>query len=170
MNKSIPFSVRLAPEDADFIASLQMEGANTPSDKIRAIIREARVSRASGCDYASALRDAREELRPVTQGVKSCELARKQHSELVGAFLDWVAEAHAFTVSAPCGNGTEGRGKELDLEQLEEGIADRCFRLLELIARMGVTSKAPCYNKDIINRNFEPLEELIHIIDTRIHK
>jgi hypothetical protein len=165
MSKSTPFSVRLPQEDTDFIADLKTEDATTPSDKIRSIIRNARLKHQSARDYASALSEAREELHAVTQNVKSGELTHNQHSELVGVFLDWVAEAHAFTVAAPC----EKKGS-LDLEQLEAGIADRCFRLLELIARMGVTTKAPCYNKDIINKNFESLEELIHLIDIRIHK
>jgi len=31
----IPISVRITQEDADFIAELKIEGANTPSEKIR---------------------------------------------------------------------------------------------------------------------------------------
>ena len=167
MSKSTPFSVRLLPEDADFIASLEMDDAITPSDKIRSIIRDARLKYESGSDYASGLKNAREALRPITQAVKALELEEKQHSELVAAFLDWVAEAYAYAAAA---RQIDGKNGKIDAKQLEADIVDRCFRLFELIARMGVTSKAPCYNKEIINAHFESLEELIQLINTRIHK
>ena len=38
----IPVSVRITQEDADFIAELKIEGANTPSEKIRELLKQAR--------------------------------------------------------------------------------------------------------------------------------
>ena len=35
----IPVSVRITQEDADFIAELKIEGANTPSEKIRELLQ-----------------------------------------------------------------------------------------------------------------------------------
>ena len=39
----IPVSVRITQEDADFIAELKIEGANTPSEKIRELLKQAGV-------------------------------------------------------------------------------------------------------------------------------
>ena len=45
MGKSVPFSVRLTSEDAEYVAALQIPGAVTSSDKIRHIISDARKRR-----------------------------------------------------------------------------------------------------------------------------
>ena len=54
-NSRVPISVRISQEDADFIASLQIQGANTPSDKIRELLRQARTLHTQGQDYESSL-------------------------------------------------------------------------------------------------------------------
>ena len=41
----IPVSVRITQEDADFIAELKIEGANTPSEKIRELLKQARLAK-----------------------------------------------------------------------------------------------------------------------------
>ena len=40
--RSVPLSVRVAPEDADFISRVEIAGAETPSEKVRALLAEAR--------------------------------------------------------------------------------------------------------------------------------
>ncbi len=40
----IPLSVRIDQEEADFIAQLSIEGASTPSEKIRELLKQARMS------------------------------------------------------------------------------------------------------------------------------
>ncbi|MGN6977274.1 hypothetical protein ACTHSZ_23725, partial [Neisseria sp. P0006.S006] len=51
----IPISVRITQEDADFIAELKIEGANTPSEKIRELLKLARLAHTQTRDYSSAL-------------------------------------------------------------------------------------------------------------------
>ena len=53
--KTVPLSVRVPYEDAEFIAGLHVNGANTPSDKLRAIINQARRRHQGGQDFGSAL-------------------------------------------------------------------------------------------------------------------
>ena len=45
MPKSIPISLRISEEDAAYISSLEMSEAVTPSEKIRALIKESRKNR-----------------------------------------------------------------------------------------------------------------------------
>ena len=51
----IPISVRISQEDADFIAELKIEGANTPSEKIRELLTQARLAHSQTHDYGTAL-------------------------------------------------------------------------------------------------------------------
>ena len=50
----IPVSVRITQEDADFIAELKIEGANTPSEKIRELLKQARLAHTQTRDYGAA--------------------------------------------------------------------------------------------------------------------
>ena len=51
----IPLSVRIDQEEADFIAQLSIEGASTPSEKIRELLKQARMSHETVRDYSFAL-------------------------------------------------------------------------------------------------------------------
>ena len=166
MSKTVPISIRVSSEDAEFIANLRIDNAVTPSDKIRSIIREAREQKARIINYEGCLKIARETLKDLIQKVKTTELQEKQHSELVNIFNDWIAESFAYVAAAK----NESEEGKIELKQLEESISERVFRLFEVVARMGVTSKAPCYNKELITSGFAPILELIQIINQRITK
>ena len=68
----IPISVRISQEDADFIANLQVEGANTPSEKIRELLKQARQSYTQPQDYGTALAQAEQFLQTGGDGERSC--------------------------------------------------------------------------------------------------
>ena len=166
MAKTIPISLRVSHEDAEFIANLQMDGAITPSDKVRSIIRNAKKQNERIVSYEGCLKIAHEALKGLTQKVKATELEAKHHSELVNMFNDWITESFAYVASA----SNEMEEGKLGLEQLEDGISERVFRLFEVVARMGVTSNAPCYDKEIVTKGFVLISELTHIINQRIEK
>lgn len=166
MTKSVSISVRVPDKDADYIAKLQIEGAVTSSDKIRAIIRQARKADEHHQSFDGYLFETRERLRAVGQMVKEKEKEQHTHSEFLAFFTDWLGEAYAFLSAAP----HEIKAGELKLTELEAGLSDRSFRLMDQIARMGVTSKAPCYDKELISNGFAPLYELTELINKRLSK
>ena len=166
MTKTVPISVRVSNEDAEFIANLQIDNAVTPSDKVRSLIKEAKQQKERIVSYEGCLNIARETLKDLVQKVKTIESKEKEHSELVNVFNEWVTECFAYVASAKY----EIQEDQIKLKQLEEGISERVFRLFEAVARMGVTSQEPCYNKKIILTGFLPILELIQIINQRIEK
>ncbi len=166
MAKTVPISVRLSLEDAEFIANLHIDDAVTPSDKIRSIIKEAKKQNERIVNYEGCLKIARETLRELTQKIKTTELESKQHSELLNVFNEWIAESFAYVAAAK----QELEDEKLTFEALEEGVSIRVFRLFEATARMGITSKAPCYEPNIVTRGFLPILELIQIINQRLEK
>lgn len=166
MAKTVPISVRISHEDAEFIANLKVDNAVTPSDKIRSIIEDSRKHKQREISYEGCLKNAAEALQALTQSIKSAEKEQKQHSELVNGFNDWITESFAY-ISAANHEIKEGR---IDIHQLEEGINERVFRLFEIIARMAVTSTAPCYDKQIMTKGFTTLLELTQIINQRLEK
>ena len=163
MSKTVPISVRVSHEDAEFIANLKIGNAVTPSDKVRSIIREARDRNDNIVNYEGWLKISRDSLDGLIQKIKTMELKQTQHSELISLFNDWIVESFAYAASA---KHEIDEGK-VELSQFEAGISERVFRLLESMARMGVTSSAPCYDPEIISKGLAPVLELINIINQR---
>ena len=60
----IPLSVRIDQEEADFIAQLSIEGASTPSEKIRELLKQARMSHETVRDYSFALDEMERLIQP----------------------------------------------------------------------------------------------------------
>jgi len=60
--KKIQIGARISPEDADFLNLLEINGAKTPSDKLRAIIEEARLRREYSHEFTGSYRMIQEQL------------------------------------------------------------------------------------------------------------
>lgn len=166
--KTIPISVRLSQEDAEFLSQLQIEGAATPSDRLRAIIGEARLRRSRPLDYLGCYQMLREQLAPVTEMVRQAELEHNSHSEVLARALDWLPDFFAFLVAAVHSDGD--KPGEQELVAAEQGVADRVFRLMESFTQMAVTERCPCYMPELIRQRIKPLLALTTVITNTIEK
>jgi hypothetical protein len=163
-SKNIQLSTRITEDDAAFLARLQVDDAHTPSDKVRALIAEARRRHEARRDYRSALERAHELLGPILADLSTAEHTSGLHSELVRAVADWLPETIAFLISetAPA----RGRDAGEALRAAERGLADRTFRLIEAVLRLGVTEAAPCYDPAAISGRVEPVLALLDVLRT----
>lgn len=159
--KSIPISFRATPEEADFLAQLQADGAVTFSNKLRWLIESARLRQAGSAD-AAHLRDLIEE--PLQQALhrwRNAEAESGQSSALLRAFTEWLVEAATYFAMA----GKNTAAGDRFLLDLEAGAADRVARLAEDFLRLGVTTNAPCYSPSVVRDRAGPVIELAHIIE-----
>lgn len=164
-DKSVQLSVRISDSDATFLAGLNIPGAVTPSDKLRALIVEARQRHQETNDYGACLSFLQELVGPVDRKVWTEEKSAGVHSALVTHVLRWLPETTAFALAGI--SGAEGTGTAAateTLKSLEAGLADRVFALTEETLRMGVTSRNPCYDPDTINQRIEPVLELSDVL------
>ena len=163
-SKTVSISARISNEDAEFISQLKINGATTPSDKLRAIISDARLRKSRIQDYRGSFQMIQELLMPVIEYVRQTELESHEHSELVTRSIEWLPDTLAFIVSAaPQRAGDKSVEK---LKSLESGLADRVFRLIESVLQMGITRRCPCYDTDAINQRVEPILELAQVIES----
>jgi hypothetical protein len=158
--KSIPLSFRVTDEDAEFLAGLELPGAITPSEKLRALITRARLEHAQERTYEGSLGRVRELLEPTSQTLRAREMAIRQRSELIADTLYWLPDLVAFLMAGP---ETSRKGGD-DLRTFEAGVADRIFRFVEAVLRLGVTAKAPCYDPDLITNGIAGTLELSQVI------
>lgn len=160
--KSVPLSVRISVDDAEFLARLKLEGATTPSEKMRKLLGEARRRRQATSDYGSAISIVRESLAPSVDSLRAVEHAENLHSEFVRIVADWLPETIAFLVSSVPRSGDEDRARAL--RGIEDGLADRVFRLLDQTLRLGVTPECPAYCPTLVADRLDHVLSLLDVI------
>lgn len=160
--KTVTISARIPHEDAEFISRLEINGAITPSDKLRALIDEARQRHESQRDYRGCMKLVQELTVPVSNYVREQEHMHHVHSEVVTRMLEWLPDALAFTMSSV--TAAEPVDDDKLLRGLEDGITDRIFRLMESILQMGVTERCPCYNDTAVRERIGPISDLTRVI------
>lgn len=160
--KMVTIGARVPQQDAEFISQLKVEGATTPSDKVRAIIAEARRRHQGSHDYSVCFDLANNMLATFTTRTRQMEMEHSVHSEMVTRTLEWLPDMMAYIMSSS-DKLTEHNAEELS--NVEQGIADRVFRLMESVLQMGVTQRCPCYNKNAVLDRIEPVLDLARVIE-----
>jgi len=168
-NKTVPMSVRISEADADFLSMLQIKGATTPSEKLRAIIAEARQRHSGERSYGEALALLEDIEAPALRRLRDAERVSGLHSELVLQLANWLPDAMAFLLANLPQDG-EADSAAQQLRELEDGLADRVFAFIEQVLRQGVTRRAPCYDPSAIRRRIEPAIELSEVIQSSMEK
>ena len=163
-SKSIPISVRVSDDDAAFLAELDVPGAATPSEKLRALITRARNEAEEGRSYEASLTRIRDLLEPTSQLLRQRELSSRQRSELIADTLYWLPDLVAYLMAGPEPAARKGGDALL---AFEAGLADRIFRFIEAVLRLAVTEKAPCYDPAVVSNGVRGALELTQVILTR---
>jgi hypothetical protein len=158
--KSIPLSFRVTDDDAEFLSGLEIPGAVTPSEKLRALITRARLEHEKERTYEGSLLRVRELLEPTSHALRAHELSSRQRSELMADTLYWLPDLVAYLMAGP---ETTRKGTE-DMRSYAAGVAHRIFRFIEAIMRLGVTAKAPCYDPDLVANGLAGTLELSQVI------
>jgi len=159
--KMVTIGARVPHEDAEFISQLKIDGATTPSDKVRAIIAEARRRHQGSHDYNVCFDLANNMLSAFTAKTRQLEMEHNIHSEMVTRTLDWLPDMMAYVMSS---NQKLADSNAEALSSVEQGVADRVFRLMESVMQMGVTQRCPCYNKNAVLDRIEPVLDLARVI------
>jgi UPF0288 family protein (methanogenesis marker protein 3) len=162
-NKMVQIGVRIPQEDATFISQLNVEGATTPSDKLRTIIAQARKRELGAHDYKECLATIDELLLPVRNQVRALELQQEIHSEFVLRTLDWLSDVLAFCLASRA--DLESSQKKESLEYFEQQLSSRIFRIIESVLQMGVTPRGPCYQPDLISVNLQQVLDITSVIN-----
>ena len=160
--KAVSLSTRISQEDAEFLSSLQIQGANTPSEKLRVLITDTRKRHDGEQDFRSNLLMFQEMLNRVSTISKELEMENQIHSEIVSRLTEWLPDMMAFMTTM----GTElQQSASIDtLKKLEDGLTDRSFRLFQSILQMGVTDSCPCYQNDAVSKRLSSIVNLVNVI------
>ena len=153
-------SARLPSEDLQWLSALELPGAVTPSDKLRALIAQMRKQYEGALDYSACLAWLRDLLAPFIIELRSVEHRERIHSAAVSAIIAWAPQIMATMLSArDFGEDGTARAREV-----EDALVQSCFHLLMALLRLGVTPSAECYTPDVIEKQLPRITELVQLI------
>ena len=143
----IPISVRISQEDADFIAELKIEGANTPSEKIRELLTQARLAHSQTHDYSTALAAQEQFFQVARRDVLHAEKEWGIHSHIVARLFEQLPD-FAATLAADLPENAQAA----DLKRYECELMRRIVRLTDSILQLAVTGKGAAYDDTVLQQ------------------
>ncbi len=164
--KKIQIGARINAEDAEFLNLLEINGAKTPSDKIRAIIEEARLRSEYAQEFTGAYRMIQEQITPLVEKIKKAEFERGIHSVLLARILEWMPDFYAYCLcSLP-----EEINSEEDLANYEKGAIGRIARLFESLLHQELSSQSTSYSDGVFRNHISAISEIIKLIEQSSQK
>jgi hypothetical protein len=155
-------SARIPIDDLQWLATLEVQGANTPSDKLRALVTQLRRQHEGALEYSASLQWMRDLVSPFVTAVGAFEHAQGKHSELVRLISDWVPQLMAILVA----QSSLGKEPLRKAQEIEEKLAVRSFQLIMAVLRLGITPSADCYDPQVLQRHLPQIIELSGVIDS----
>ena len=158
--KSVPLSVRLPQQDAEYIAGLKAGDTVTMSEKVRHLVGEARRLAEEGASFEGVVKQTHEVLAPLGRALDALEREEGDNSQLLRAFLQWLP---GLLATLEVIDLNDEKSLKEQLVDMEAEAAKRTRDLLDQLARLAVTKEAPCLDKGVMRRTLAPLTELIEL-------
>lgn len=160
MSSSIPLSVRIPSDDFEWLTTLDLKGAATPSDKLRAVIQRYRREHEGAQSYELALDWLRDFVQPFARDVAAYEHRSGERSEIVAAMLEWVPQLMALLASERIEDDAA------HARRVEEMLLQRGAALLAALLRLGVAPLETAYDGTALDRQLPRLAALIEAMQT----
>jgi len=153
-------SARIPVYDLEWLAGLDIQGAVSPSDKVRALISQMRRQYEGTLDYERSLGWLRDLIAPFVTAIRALENNNRMHSEVLTLTAEWLPQIMATLLSERA-LPKDAKKRAIDLEEI---VVQRCFQLLASIMRLAVTRAAACYNPSVIDKHISGVLELFDIV------
>jgi len=143
-------TLRLDEDDLTFLAQIEVAGATNLSEKIRALLAEARSQREGLDDFGAAYDFVRGLISVPERRIHQAEVASQQRSELVARVLAWMPETVAFVLSGSPLQANEDTARSL--RDFERGLGERAMVLTESVLQLAQAGFPGCYAPDVLSR------------------
>jgi hypothetical protein len=153
-------SVRVPTADVEWLATLAMQGAISPSDKLRALIAQMRRQHEGAMDYAACVSWLRDLVAPAVTEIRAFENSSRTHSEALTLVAEWLPQIMA-TLLSERGVASDAQTRAMQTEEL---VVQRCFQLLTSLLRLAVTREAACYNPVVIEKHLPAVIEISELV------
>lgn len=153
-------SARIPVEDLEWLATLELQGASTPSDKLRALLTQVRRQHEGSMEHRASLQWMRDLVAPFVAAIGELEHRHGKHSEVMRLVSDRVPQVMAVLVA----ESRLGHEPLRKAQEIEEKLLARCLQLTAGILRLGITPAADCYDPQLLERHLPALIDLVQVI------
>ena len=153
-------SARIPTEDLEWLSRLDIQGAVSPSDKVRSLIGQLRRQHEGTLDYQRSLAWLRDQVAPFVSAIRAIEHENRMHSEVLTLVAEALPQIMA-TLLSERGLTNDAKARAVEVEQI---VVQRCFQLLTSLLRLAVTSDAACYDPKVIESHVPRVLEIAQII------
>jgi hypothetical protein len=160
MPRSVPLSVRISDSDAAFLAQYKADGAKTPSEKLRAILADARNRHSQPDDYAGCVESVSAMLQPAQKRLRNSQRDTRMRSDFIARLYERLPELTASLIIGP----ETSEPTAIGLEEYEDELAKQVFALIEEMLDLGLTKTSRTYNPALIKSSLEPVLEILDLI------
>ena len=153
-------STRLGEADTEFLQRLEINGATTPSEKLRKMVTQARQRAGGAGSFREASNLLDDLLRPTRRIIAEHEHRTGTRSEPLEAMVNALAGALAELLAA---NRIDPDDREA-MRALEARTIGQANALCTQILRLGLAPRVPCYDPSVLEspraRIYEVLDRL----------
>jgi hypothetical protein len=153
-------SARLPMEDMEWLVGLEIEGAISPSDKLRALVAQMRRQHEGTLDYQRSLSWLQDLIAPFVSSIRALEHHNRMHSELLALAIEWSPQVMAALLS----ERTLDKDAKRRAVEIEEVVAQRSLQFLASVLRLAVTREASGYSPNAIERHLPTVLEIAEIV------
>lgn len=160
--KTTPLSVRVDDDDAAFLAGLEIDGARTPSEKLRALLHAERRRQEGIDDPLEAVDFFRDTFQPAKRRIRQQETIAGVRSDFLMKLYDRLPEIAGAAFSGP---DEQNKDSSNALMAFENDVLDNVFALIQETLELGLTTKNRCYDITGIEKRLTPVLEILELIN-----
>lgn len=160
MPRSVSLSVRISDDDAAFLARYKAEGATTPSEKLRALLADARRAEVGEQDFAGRVEWCGSQMQPALNRIRNLQKQARQRSDFTVRLYERLPELLATLMTGPANTDDAAEA----LVDFEADVAEQAFALIEEILDLGLTKNSRTYDPALIKTRLEPVLEILDLI------
>lgn len=160
--KTTSLSVRVDDDDAAFLAGLEIGGARTPSEKLRALLHAERRRQEGIEDPLEAADMFRDLLQPAKRRIRRLESKASIRSDFMTKLYDRLPE-----IAGPAFSGPDDDPKDAasHLKSLESQMLNDVLGFVQETLELGLTKRNRCYDPAGIEKRLAPVLEILELIN-----
>lgn len=136
-------TLRLDEDDLGYLAGVEVVGAANLSEKIRALLADARRQREGLTDFGAAYDFARRLLAATERRIRDTEVQAEIRSELLSRVLAWLPDLMALLLAGGAGDQSD---QPAQLRRLERAVGERVLSLADSLVQQAVAGFPGCYD------------------------
>ncbi len=155
-----PISGRIPDDLYQWLATVDIDGAKSISDKLRAAVIALRESSITHVSASEAMAHQTMLVSKAKTAIDQLNIDTGMHSEILSIFVTHLPQIMANLVSCEIDSVENAK-------RAEDQLVRRLFTLCESILKQAITSKTNAYDPRVVHRNTDQLLELMRLIDVQ---